>query len=153
MNNSPTPSHQIVRLSDSAMKMIDPDIHGIYRVSERAGFLIGAASAIAVQSCPTLTIGEWCALAAAANGHYYTYESGVEQVLESLWCNLYDTAYEANKHYSVDCEHLAKRLNKMPLAQQLAVFEIVRKFWIRTETEVSESFAERFTRLGAPGLL
>lgn len=138
--------------SDAVASMIYPGCHDDESVANRVGFLISAASMLAGQSCPALTIGEWCTLAEANNDTWHTYSNGVERTLHGLWHSVFDRAYECNERWSVDCEALAVRLSNMPLAEQLSVFEIARRFWIAEESVVGETFAQKFTRLGAPGL-
>lgn len=118
--------------------------------SGRVGFLIDAAVSIAAQSTPTLTVGEWCALADANNGTCHTFEHGMESVLSGMWHNLFDSSMSNDERFDVDCTALAKRLSKSPIAEQLAVFEIVRKFWKTKHAGIT--YEEIFTGLGAPGL-
>ena len=149
--NEPSKSFQ-VEVSDSVMKMINVGPDGdFYEATDRAGFLISAATEIAAQSCPTLTTGEWCSLAEVANSLYIYPEAGVEGGLHSLLINVQDSP-ELDSKWSVDCNGLVRRLQCMSLAEQLAVLEIIHKFWA-SEAQEGGTYAERFTRLGAPGLM
>lgn len=137
--------------SNEIEKIINVDLDGDEAFAERITFLASAAVAVAKQSCPSLLIGEWCTVAEALNGHYVGYEATVESILDSVWASVCDSAPECDDKWSVSCEALANRLVKMQFSEQLAVFEVARKFWTTQHTD--DTFAQIFTKLGAPGLL
>lgn len=143
----------LTQYSDSTMKSIGPlHFDGIELFSGRVAFLIEASDVIARHSCPCLTIGEWCAIVEANNGQLHLFDRGFETTLQGLWQNLLSLSGHSNHAYSVDGEALFDRLVNMPPAEQLAVFEIACKFWQLTPGRPG-TLEERFTRLGAPGLL
>ena len=145
--------HQ-THFSEITMKSIDidPDSDELYWFSARVGFLIDAAEHIASQSCPALTVDEWCAITEAGNGSTHVFEGGFKPALLNLWIGIQDAAHTCNKKWSVNCQTLASRLSGMSPAEQLAVFEIVRKFW-QAAPYVNETYVQVFTRLGAPRLM
>lgn len=118
--------------------------------SARVAFLVEASSLAAAEAMPTLTVGQWCAVANALTGHYPSYEMGAQQVLRSAWHRVYDSVMESNAQWGIDCEALAKHLSALPLAAQLAVYEIGRAFWRKPEVlNTSSGYTEAFQRLGA----
>ncbi len=140
--------HKLSHFSDSALHAIDLSPEASPSLFQRASFLIEAAAAIAAQSCPALTIGEWCTVADAHQGTAHAYGMGVTPVLSCHWDCVLEAAAECNDKWSVDCEALANRLVNLPIAEQLAVFELTRKFWRNTRHE-GETYAHYFSRLGA----
>lgn len=120
--------------SDAAMAAIAPDERGLESFSGRVGFLITAGVAAASEACPALTRNEWLALADANNGTVLDYSIGYEHPISGVTLNLYDSAPELDEKWGISCADLARRIRGMPLVEQLAIFEVVRRFW-RTEAE------------------
>ena len=103
-------------------------------------------------SAPSLTIGEWCALADANNGVFHPYCLNAKFTLESLWFGVESSAIECNEKWSVDCAVLAQRLRAMPIFEQMIAFDIAHKFW-KEKPSAGEPYAKVFTRLRATGLI
>ena len=145
--------HQ-THFSEISMKSIDidPNSDGFFLFSARVGFLIDSAELIASQSCPALTVDEWCAIAEAGNGSTQIFEGGLMHALQLLCTGLHDSAHRFNDKWIVDCDALAWRLVNMSPAEQLAVYELVRRFW-QVQPYENETHTQLFTRLGAPGLM
>lgn len=99
--------------------------------SQRASHLIALADALVMPEVPALALAEWLALASALNGHSPAYDKGPRAVFGSAWHSVYDSAPEADAMYGADCRALAHRLQAMPLAAQAAVFEVIKRFWVR----------------------
>lgn len=119
--------------------------------SGRISHMIAVADFLVAESCPALKVGEWLAIANAANGHWPSYEQGPRGVFSSLWHSVYDSAPEANALYGIDCMALAQKLLAMPTAAQHAVFEVAAKrFWSRPDVlNAPGGYAEAFKSLGA----
>lgn len=139
--------------TDTVEKMINADTLDDESFSTRIDFLVSAAVTILGQSCPLLTVDEWCALADVLNGHYVLCETAIEDRLHSAWVSVYHSGPECDDKWSINCEAFAKRLEKMPLPEQLAAYEVVRNFWNTKEGHVENTYAKIFSKLGAPGLL
>ncbi len=135
--------------SDPVARIIDLDDNELSESwSGRVGFLIGAAHLAADESCPALTVDEWCALADADRGTEHNYAHGPEEVVNGMQHNLFDFADEGDEKWNVDCVALARRLRSASFAERLAVYEIVRRFH-KTKPLKGESYADRFRRIGA----
>lgn len=118
--------------------------------SGRVAFLIEAGVKAAIESAPELTVGEWCAIAEAMNGHWPSYEIGTEQVVRGTWHSVYDCAPDCDEKWGISCEALAKHLSGLPFAAQVGAYEIGRAFWKRPEVlNTSNGYTEAFQRLGA----
>lgn len=116
--------------------------------SGRVGFLIWAADKVAIENCPALPVKVWCALADANNGTFHQYETGPDSVISGITLNLFD--YGNDNPFGIDAEHWARTIRKLPFAAQLAVFEVVRRFWTASETVNSATdCADAFRKLGA----
>lgn len=134
--------------SDAAMAAIAPDDRSAESFSGRVGFLVTVAGAIANEECPPLTRNEWLALADANNGTVLDYSIGFEHPISGITLNLYDSAPELDEKWGVDCTGLARRIRSMPLHEQFAVFEVVRRFW-RTSSDGVADWDEFLQRAGA----
>lgn len=128
--------------SDAVETMISPSESESF--SGRVGFLISAANKLATDSCPALTSSEWACIADANNGHDYS--QGAEAVVSGMALNLFDC--ELDEKWGVDCTDLAKRIRSMTFAEQFAVFEIVRSFWLNGPSR-SKTYRDAFEALGA----
>lgn len=118
--------------------------------SARVAYMCGVAHKVALEAAPALSVGEWCSIADALNGHYPSYEQGVNAVLGSAWHSVFDSAPECDEKWGVDCASLARRLLDLPLAAQAGVYEIARAFWRRgDEGSEGATYADVFTALGA----
>lgn len=116
--------------------------------SGRVGFLVGAADEVAKSECPALPVAVWCALADANNGTIYSYEQGAEFVVSGMTHNLFD--YGPNNQFGIDAEDWARRIRKMRFAEQLAVFEVVRRFWTKRDVVNSAlDYTDAFRKIGA----
>ena len=72
---------------------------------------------------------QWGALVAALNGHVPNYQRGWQAVLESAWASVADSEPELNEAWGVDCVALARYMRALPVAQQWAALEVVRRYW------------------------
>ena len=119
--------------------------------SGRISHMITLAEMLVNEAVPTLSVGEWTAIADALNGHWPSYEQGPKAVFGSAWHSVHGSAPELDAKYEISCRALAHKLMAMPLAQQAAVFEIcAKRFWTRTEVlNDSGNHADVFRALGA----
>ena len=132
--------------SDAVETMIAPSESESF--SGRVGFLVSAAHKLATDSCPALTSSEWACIADANNGTLHDYSQGSEAVISGMALNLFDCALD--EKWGVDCTDLAKRLRSMTFAEQFAVFEIVRSFWLNGDVvSRSKTYRDAFEALGA----
>lgn len=116
-------------------------------MSARMSFMIDVAYKICNESVPDLSQNEWLAICDALNGHWYSYERGVESVLRSAIMSIHDSFIELDEKWSVDCRALAIKIAEMPLAQRFAVAQIARRFW--TDKKPAENWAEKLNNIGA----
>ncbi|MDY0036710.1 MAG: hypothetical protein RBS05_12445 [Zoogloea oleivorans] len=137
-----------IYFSDEALAAVAPDERGIEGLSGRVGFLLTVASAIEKEACPALLKNEWLALADANNGTAVEYSFGFEHPITGVTLNLADAAPDLDEKWQVSCVDLARRIRAMPLAQQFAVFEVVRRFW-RTPSEGVTGWEAFLARVGA----
>ena len=113
--------------------------------SGRVGFLIQSAALTASEQCPALPVNVWCALADANNGTWHTYEHGAPAVVSGMSLNLLD----ADCQFDIDPQEWGLKIRKMSFAEQFAIFEVVRRFWLDKEIfESCKDYAEVFRKLG-----
>lgn len=137
-----------IYFSEAALVAVAPDERGIEGMSGRVGFLLTVAEAIGRDACPAMSQSEWLALADANNGATVDYSGGFEHPISGVTLNLADAAPELDGKWGVDCVEIAQKIRAMPLAQQFAVFEVVRRFW-RTPSEGVTGWGEFLQRVGA----
>lgn len=137
-----------IYFSDAALAAVAPDERGTEGMSGRVGFLLTVAAAIEKEACPALRKNEWLALADANNGTAIEYSGGFEHPISGVTLNLADAAPELDEKWGVSCGDLAQTIRAMPLAQQFAVFEVIRRFW-RTSSEGVTGWNEFLQRVGA----
>ena len=116
-------------------------------MSARMSFMIDVAYKIGNESDPNLTQNEWLAICDALNGHWYSYERGVESVLRSAIMSIHDSFIELDEKWSVDCRALAIKIAEMSLAQRFSVVQIARRFW--SDKKPAETWNEKLKNIGA----
>jgi hypothetical protein len=127
---------------------LDIEGKGVESFSGRVGFMICAAAAIAKEECPPLPLNVWLALADADRGTAHDYEQGVESVVSGMTMNLVD--YEQDNQFDTDPLEWARNIRAMPLSQQFSIFEVVRRFWRRSdEASASKDYREFLEKIGA----
>jgi hypothetical protein len=134
--------------ADDVLIALDLSENSAESMSGRVGFMIMAAAKAATDNCPPLTLDEWCAVVESCNGMFWNYEQGPEAVVSGMAHNLFDSAEEGDEKWDVDCAALAKRIARLPFVQQLAIFEVVHKYWSKPRT-AGGGFKEAFEAIGA----
>ena len=119
--------------------------------SGRISHMITLAESLINEAVPTLSVGEWTAIADALIGHLPSYEQGPAMVFGSAWHSVHDSAPELDTKYDISCRALAHKLMAMPIAQQAAVFEIcAKRLWSRPDVlNAPGGYADAFRALGA----
>lgn len=97
--------------------------------SGRLNYTVEVAAAIVRELCPMLPEAQWMALVAALNGHVPNYQRGWRAVLESAWASVADSGQELDEAWGIDCAALALHMSALPVAQQWAALEVVRRYW------------------------
>ena len=137
-----------IYLSEDVLSALDlPQSGASESLSGRIGFMSTAAAAVADESCPALTEAEWLFVCDANNGVYHTYELGCSGVLTGVALNCADSP-ESAERFGVDAIEMMTRLVAMTTAEKLAVFEVVRRFWMRS-AKPGEDYAAYLARCGA----
>ncbi|MGH2367596.1 MAG: hypothetical protein ACRDI2_05300 [Chloroflexota bacterium] len=88
---------------------------------------------IVQRECPVLTEAEWCAVCDALNGYWM--EGGDNLGVRLMWAEI-DDADRLNGlgvKWSIDAQALATRVQEMRVAEQVAVAEVVERFWRQTQ--------------------
>lgn len=112
-----------VYLTDAATAAVGEPFSG------RLNYLLELGDAALRQSAPALTAGQWLAVCDALRTHFHTYAEGWANVLASAWHSVADAGPECDEKWNVTCTALAAQLQAMPVIQQAAVLEVVRRFW------------------------
>ena len=102
-------------------------------------------SAIVAAHTPAMTEAEWCACCDALNGHYMDAGDGLMGV-RYAWASVEDCEGLGDK-WGVDQSALVARLRALPLADAVALAEVVQRFWRRTDLPMSEALAAAGARV------
>jgi len=104
-------------------------------------------AAIIAAHTPELSEAEWCAVCDALNGCFM----GAGEALLGVryaWANIADCEGLGQK-WCVDQDALAQRLRSMPLADAVAVAEVVQRFWRHTDLPTREALDLAGARVSA----
>jgi hypothetical protein len=143
------PKHTLY-FSDKVFTSLDVDRGGVEGLSGRVSHLCGVALSVMREATPALTEGEWCAMMDVVKGHIHPIEYGPQAVADSFCFSIADSGPEMNEKWKVDCVDLAGRYRAMPLAAQMAVVDVVRRFWVRNDINAERaSYREMLAAHGA----
>lgn len=93
------------------------------------------------RSCPSMSLAEWSAIMDACNGLYQGSDVGAPAF---IWAEIAD-AEGLREKWGIDQSALSDRLRKLPYPAQVAVSEVVERFWRSKEDDRTE----RLKRAGA----
>lgn len=102
-------------------------------------------AAIVAAHTPTMTEAEWSACCDALNGHYMDAGDGLMGV-RYAWASVEDCAGLGDK-WGVDQSALVARLRALPLAEAVALAEVVQRFWRRTDLPTREALEAAGARI------
>lgn len=113
-----------IYLSESALEVIGekPD-----SLSGRINDIICRYGEAIQQGMPEFSLNEWCAIVDANNG---TFIDGIpfNQVL--IWANVIESSLDGlGEKWRIDPIELSETIRKLPLISQMAIAEVVTKFW------------------------
>jgi enoyl-CoA hydratase/carnithine racemase len=58
---------------------------------------------------------------------------GIRAVADSVYFSILESGPDVNEQFGVDAVEMAKRFKVLPLASQLAIIEVCRRFWVRKD--------------------
>lgn len=90
--------------------------------------------AVVAAHCPKMSEDEWMAACDALNGACLRDDASIRFV----WAEIADCAGLGEK-WSIDQFALAQRLRAMPLAEKVALIEVVERFWSRCDLDSREA--------------
>lgn len=127
------PKHTLY-FSDKTLAKIAVDPAGVEGLSARVSRLCHIAVDVMDDSIPTLPKAEWLALMDLSNGiHMSLSDHTPRDMAESFHFSIMESGPECNEKWGMNCVALAKKYRALPLAAQLAVIEVCRRFWTRPE--------------------
>ncbi|HCZ49108.1 MAG TPA: hypothetical protein DCZ11_08895 [Gammaproteobacteria bacterium] len=94
------------------------------------------------RDCPGLTEAEWCAICDALNGYWM---EGCENIgVRTAWAEIADAdrLNGLGEKWGVDAQALAARMRDMTAGAQVALAEVVERFWQRPELPAAEALAQ-----------
>lgn len=102
-------------------------------------------NAIVERHAPELAEAEWCAVCDALNGYWINDGMGVR----GMWAEIHDSdrLEGLGAKWGVDAIALAERVRDMPFADQVALAEVVERFWQHSDLPTSEALAKAGARL------
>lgn len=143
------PKHTLY-FSERVYDSLDVDRDALGGLSGRVSHLCGVAIALMREATPEFTEGEWCAMMDVSNGHLPPYDAGPDAVADSFSFSLSDSGPECNEKWGVRCVDLARTYRALPLAAQLSVVEICRRFWVRSDINAKhDSYRDMLEAHGA----
>lgn len=100
------------------------------------------------RDCPALTEQEWCAVCDALNGHWWEGGDGGVGV-RMAWASVSDADRldGLGAKWGVDAQALAARMQCMSAGEQVALAEVVERFWQHCELPAAEALAKAGARL------
>lgn len=114
-----------VFLTDQAEAIVGADSS----FSGRLNYLLELTDEAIQQATPEMPIHHWLAVIDALNGHFHAYNEGWANVLSSAWQSVADAAPESEEKWAADGAAIARELAALPIIQQAAVLEVVRRYW------------------------
>jgi hypothetical protein len=115
-------------LTDAVQVVIGPLGDGV-SLSGRLTAVVLRYGDIMRRSCPPLSLAEWSAIMDACNGLCM---GGDTSAPAFIWAEIADAAGVGEK-WGVDQEGLSQRLRRLPYSGQVAVAEVVERFWRANE--------------------
>lgn len=94
---------------------------------------------------PEMTTAEWCAVCDALNRCWITDRMGVR----AMWAEIHDSdrLEGLGAKWGVDALALAERVRDMPIADQVALAEVVERFWQHSDLPKAEALAKAGARI------
>lgn len=111
-------------------------------VAERYAYVIE-------RDCPKMTEAEWCAVCDALNGYWMDIgDLGVG--VRMAWAEIEDAdrLNGLGEKWGVDAHAIAMRLRDSTAGQQVAVAEVVQKFWNHSDLPTPEALEMAGARIG-----
>jgi hypothetical protein len=143
------PKHTLY-FSDKLFDRIALDPAGVEGLSSRVSHLCTIAIEVMREATPELPLNEWEALLDISNGHFRSSDFTLSEQVESFRYGVSESGPECNEKWGIDCPTLARKLAGMTLAEQCAIMEICRKFWMRSEINAKyDTFKDMLLAHGA----
>ena len=143
------PKHSIY-LSDQVHASLDLDPAGIEGMSARLSNLIAIALEGMRENMPTLPLNEWQCLLDVSNGHYRSRNDPLAAQLGNWVFSISESGPECDDKWGVDCNALARKINRLPLIQKCAAYEVCRRFWVRSDiNDLHDGYASMLKAHGA----
>lgn len=126
----------------------------VNQASEKGDSFSGRLNSIIVRyagmvdaAMPALTLPEWLAVCDANNGTFLEVEAIKFDPARSAWLNVADSGPDGlAEKWGVNLEDLAQKLRAMSYPEQVAVWEIIQRFWRGNH---KGDFADTFAAIGA----
>ena len=114
----------------------------INTVAERYAYIVS-------RDCPALPEAAWCALCDALNG-YWLKGSDSDSGVRLAWAEIEDAdrLNGLGDKWDIDARALAKMLRNCSAGQQVAVAEVVQRFWRHTDLPADEALLLAGARIG-----
>ena len=111
-------------------------------VAERYAYIVS-------RDCPALTEAAWCAICDALNG-YWLKGSDSDSGVRLAWAEIEDAdrLNGLGDKWDIDARALAKMLRNCSAGQQVAVAEVVQRFWRHTDLPADEALLLAGARIG-----
>jgi len=126
------PKHTLY-FSDLIYPKLDIDHDGPEGLSARVSSLCLTAIEVMRDSVPALPFKEWMATLSILNGEMPPHDFGIRAVADSVYFSILESGPDVNEQFGVDAVEMAKRFKVLPLASQLAIIEVCRRFWVRKD--------------------
>jgi len=99
------------------------------------------------RDCPALTQAEWCAVCDALNGYWM--EGAGNLGVRMAWAEVADAdrLNGLGAKWGVDAPALAARMQRMSAGEQVALAEVVERFWQHCALPAGEALAKAGARL------
>jgi hypothetical protein len=143
------PKHSLY-FSEKMFERLDIDRDGPEGLSTRISSLCETAIELMRDSVPAMPLKEWQATLSILNGVMHPHEFGARAVADSVYYSILESGPDVNEQFEVDAVDMAKRFKVLPLASQLAVVEVCRRFWVRKDiNDRFESYRDMLDAHGA----
>lgn len=110
-------------------------------VAERYAYIVD-------RDCPTLTEAQWCAICDALNGYWMdSGDSGAGVRLAWAEVEDADRLNGLGDKWDVDARDLSAQLRDMTAGQQVAVAEVVQRFWGHSDLPTHEALDKAGARM------
>lgn len=135
-----------VYLADSALEVIGKgeNLSGrINSICTRYGAIIG-------KDCPALAVAEWMMICDILNATVLDCDSRDADPARFLWADISESGKLDGmaEKWEIDTEALSQQVRDMPYSQQVAIIEVVSRFWADCETDYP-SDSDRLQAAGA----